>query len=350
MTEASAPNINARPRLKLNGEIRSEVNDALLDMIVSQPLSGMAHAEVRLVNWRANDADGGADFAFQSIEHGTEIAILAGDSDAEPLFSGEITALEERYGRGAPQLIILAEDKLHRLTRSRQNRSFEGTSLNEVLQGLVSGLGLGVDIAVSDYSADWHQLNESNLAFIQRLIAPYDLAIRIDGDTLCIRAEQPDSSPVPLEVQNNIQQLRITADLHQQNLGVSVKGFDLAANDDSEADDDLSPADSGTTAADLLQSLSWGETEIAALPLARAQAEAADWAAGRFHHQAKKFLYGEIVCTGVPELKTGREIKLSGVSERLSGVYRVVDCKHQFNNANGYSTRIKVQRASWSTT
>lgn len=347
MTEQNQPSINARPRIRVNGGVRAELDSALLDLMINLPLSGMAHAELRLVNWQSNSSDSGADFAFQSLTHGTEINILAGDSDDNPLFSGEITALEERYGKGAPQLVILAEDKLHRLARVRENRTFEDTGLNDVLQSLVSELGLSADIQVSDYSATWHQLNESNLAFIGRLLAPYDIALRIDSDTVRVRSEEADPEPVVLDPQNNVQQLRITADLNHQSTGVQVRGFDLSADATSDGSDSSAPAGSGETAADLLGRLSWGQEEIVAMPFARAQAEAADWAAGRFAHTAKKFLYGDILCTGIPQLKAGREVELEGVSSRLAGVYQVVDCVHQFNNNQGYTTRLKVQRGNW---
>ena len=288
MTEAQAPSINARPRIELNnGSASTNMNDALLDMVVTQPLSGMARAEIRFVNWRSNDADGNADFAFQSIEHGAEISVLAGESDAEPLFTGEITALEERYGKGAPQLVILAEDKLHHLARARQSRRFEDMSLNDVLQSLVGELGLQPDISVSDYSTTWLQLNESNLAFIQRLIGPYDLAMRVDNGRVHIKAEEADAEPVKLEAQNNVKQVRIMADLHHQNTGTQVKGFDLSADDASEASFNSPPGSSGESAKDILSSLSWGQEETVALPFARAQAEADGWAEGRFTPSSK---------------------------------------------------------------
>ena len=53
----------------------------------------------------------------------------------EPLFMDVVTALEERYGDGAPQLVILAEDPLHKLARSRASRVFENKGLADVVRG-----------------------------------------------------------------------------------------------------------------------------------------------------------------------------------------------------------------------
>ncbi|ARU26581.1 phage late control D family protein [Cellvibrio sp. PSBB006] len=348
MTEENIATVNARPRIRLQNELRPELNSSLLDMRINLPLSGMANAEVRFVNWRSNSADGDADFAFQTIEHGNRLEILAGDSDADPLFSGEITAIEERYGEGAPQLVLLAEDLLHHLARIRHNRVFEDMSLDDVITSLVRDLGLENDIQVSQLQSTWHQMNESNLAFIARLLAPYDVSLRIDNGRLRAKAEEPDAQPEPLHAQNNIQHLRIAADLNHQPTRAQVKGFDLGTDADSDSENDDFPGASDTKATDMLQDLSWGQTEIFPQPFARTQMEAQDWAKGRFHQKAKRFLYGDILCSGIAGMRVGREVELQGVSQRLQGKYQVVDCQHCFDAQRGYITHLKVQRGGWS--
>lgn len=348
MTEENIATINARPRIRLQNELRPELNSALLDMRINLPLNGMANAEVRFVNWCSNSADGDADFAFQAIEHGNRLEIMAGDSNADPLFIGEITAIEERYGEGAPQLILLAEDLLHRLARIRHNRVFEGMSLDEVITSLVRDLGLKNDIQVSRLQSTWHQMNESNLAFITRVLAPYDVSLRIDNGKLRAKVEEPDARPEPLHAQNNIQHLRIVADLNHQPIRAQIKGFDLETDSNSDSEHDDLPGVSVTKAADMLQDLSWGQAEIFPQPFARTQMEAQDWAKGRFYQKAKRFLYGDILCSGIAGMRVGREVELQGVSQRLQGKYQVVDCQHCFDAQRGYVTHLKVQRGGWS--
>jgi hypothetical protein len=71
------------------------------------------------------------------------------------------------------------------------------------------------------------------------------------------------------------------------------------------------------------------------------------FAKGHFNRLAKRFISGDIRCQGEPSLRSGREIELSGVSERMAGSYRVVHCVHRFDNASGYETHLKVNRAGW---
>lgn len=346
MTDLAQPFVNARPRFRVQDSARSDLDAALLEMRVHQPLSGMASAELRFVNWRGDSTGASADFAFQTLELGHAIDVLGGADTT--LFSGEITALEERHGDGAPQLVVLAEDRLHRLARQRHNRSFENTGIADVVSRVAGEGGLNVSAGLDAVHGSWHQINESNLAFLLRLLEPYDLALRMDGDALRIKREEPDSQPVSLHTQNNVHRLRIIADLNHQPRKVLVRGFDLASDDPVRSDcDSLTPAAQGTSATDTLAELSWGEEEIFPQPLARNRGEAEAWARGRFQHRAKRFLHGDILCTGIAELRSGREIDLRGTSPRLLGKYQVVDCWHAFNAADGYVTRIKVQRSGW---
>ena len=65
------------------------------------PASGMASAETRVVNW-ATGTGAAPDFAFQDLRLGSRIEILLGETARSAVFAGEITALEERFGDGAP--------------------------------------------------------------------------------------------------------------------------------------------------------------------------------------------------------------------------------------------------------
>ena len=340
MTEAL---LNARPRIRIDGERRPAMDSALLDCSIRLPLCGMASCELRLVNWGSNPDAPNAGFAFNDIQPGKAIEISMGEEDDAPVFSGDITAIEERYGDGAPQLILLAEDKLHLLARLRGNTAHEEMSIGDVISQLAQEANLQADAAI-DTLGTWHQLNESHLAFMIRLAAPHDIAIRLQDGQLRARAEEEDSQPVELHAQNNVQRIRLIADLNQQPLGIQGRGYDFAADSDTEHDaNDFTPAPAGTTAKDLLSELSWGNEEIVAQPAAATQADTEAWARGNFHRQAKRFVHGEIVTSGIPSLRSGREIELSGVSPRMLGRYQVVDCRHRFDS-QGYRTTIRVQR------
>ena len=174
---------STRPSLTVDGRSRPDLQDALGSLVVNLPLSGMGHAELELTNFGLPSGQTSPDFIFQDIDLGAEVEIRVGDAETgERVFSGEITGLEERYGSppparaverleerygdGAPRLYLLLQDKLHRLARNRRSRMYEDQSPDDILQTLASEAGLSCDASVSSDTATYHQLNESDLAFL----------------------------------------------------------------------------------------------------------------------------------------------------------------------------------------
>ncbi len=318
-------------------------------MVVNLPLTGCSHGELTLTNWGTPEGGRVPEYIFNDIGLGTELEIEMGQSQPTTIFKGEVTAIEEEYGEGAPTLTLLLQDKLHLLARSRRNRSYEEQTPDDVVQFVASQAGLQADIQVSNINSTWHQLNESDLAFLLRLLGRFDIGLRQNEDTLRAKPEEPDPEPIELSAQDSALKVRLLADLNHQPLSSQVQGYNTAVADSADfTSDSLAPAPSGTTASATLSQLSWPGDEVVPHPTARSQSEAEAYATTHFRNQAKRFLQGDIVCQGEPTLKSGREIDLTGVSPRLCGVYQVVHCCHRFDSQNGYETHVKVNKADWS--
>ncbi len=346
---------STRPKIKVAGSENRDLSEALSGMVINLPLSGVAHAELATSNWVQTGDAAEPNYAFQSIGLGESIEILvaadpsSGSSDPVSLFKGEVTAVEERYGQGsAPQLVLLLQDKLHRLTRKRQSKLFEEQSLNDVVSAVASGAGLTADASLSTVVATYHQLNESDLAFLLRVSGNLDVSVRLQDDQLRVRPEIADASPVQLDAQDSALAVRLLADLNHQPLRVKVQGYNLDNSADvEETGSNLRTLAEGTTAVRSLQDLGWDGEEIVPQPYPRSQGEAAALAEAHFNRAAKRFISGDIRAKGEVALKAGREIELIGVSPRFVGRYQVVNCVHKFDNVNGYETHLKVNRADW---
>lgn len=347
MTEPASL-ISARPRIAVNGEARADLQAAVLFMRVNMPFSGMAHAEVRLVNWGTNGENSGdAGYAFQQIALGDRLEIGAGDTQAPLLFTGEVTAIEEVYGQGAPRLVLLLEDKLHRLAKLRNNRVFESVTVNDLVQTLLGDVNLDGDIHVSNDRGVWHQLNETGLGFLLRVLAPYGIPVRYSENSVRVKVDEDDAQPVAIDTQSGVTSLRIIADINRQPRGLSVQGFNLDADENASGSSQESGASGGADARQTLAQLSWGGDEILTYPPARHQAEADAWARAAMRTKAQTFLHGELIASGNAQLRTGKQIDLSGASARLNGKYQILQAQHLFDLANGYQTRVKIARASW---
>ena len=340
--------ISSRPHVKVDGEEREDMQEALTAMVVNLPLHGGSHAELHLTNWGRPEGEQEPDFVFNDIGLGSLCEVLMGEENPTSIFIGEITAIEERYGEGSPFLALLLQDKLHRLARSRHNRSFEDQSPDDVVRAIASDAGLDADVQVSNLVSTWHQLNESDLAFLQRIVGRFDIALRLEGNQLRAKPEQPDATPVELDAQDSALRIRLLVDLNHQWRSSTVQGYNLSdAVEVEHTAASTTPAPAATTAADTLSHLSWTSDEVVPQPFARSSAEAQAYAKAHFRRQAKRFVQGDVVSQGEPELRSGREIELNGVSPRLLGTYQIVHCVHQFDNNNGFETHLKVNKADW---
>jgi len=347
-TNSNQPLLNVRPRVSIDGSERANMGEAALALQVHLPRIGMANAELRLLNWSPTEG-GQPDFLFSDIRPGSTIEIFLGENADSAIFKGDITAIEERYGDGAPQMVILAEDALHKLTRQRHNRVFEAMSLDDVIQQIANEASLQADINVSNNSDTWLQVNESNLAFLMRQLKPYDIGLRLENNQLRVRDDEPDPQPVAIDPGSNAIHVRLIADLNQLPREVKVKGYNLESDGEADAtSSSITPAPSGQSGTSLLSDLGWEGESTLPHPFARSQQEAESLATKQFRQKANRFIHGEIICRGTIDLHSGREVQLNNVSPRLAGRYRVMECWHQFDMANGLRTRIKVQRPDWS--
>jgi phage protein D len=340
-----APYVSSRPAIRLNGVANDDMAAALLDIAVRAPESGMASAEVRLVNWGSQQS-GPTSFLFDKVALGDRLEIAFGLAQQKTVFKGEITGIEERYGDGVPQLVLLAEDALHRLARHRQSRAFSQQSPNAIVSTLAGDAGLQADAKLSDTPGDYNQLNESDLHFLRRLAARYAAFPRVVDTTLtCRRREQPPA-PVTLDAGDTLKRLRVVTDLARQPIQTTVKGQDLTAGQAISANGTtlLVPAQ-GKTAAASLRGLGWDGDETFAFPAPATQAEATDYANAALDAQGRRFLHGDLVCIGNPDVMVGAAVSLSGVSQRLAGTYSVVACAHLFDESAGYQTYARIERA-----
>lgn len=340
--------VSTRPKIRVSGTENIDLGESLTGMVVNLPLTGIAHAELTVTNWIAHGDNAEMDYGFANIPLGESIEVVIGDDDPKTLFKGEVTALEERYGEGAPQLVLLAEDKLHRLARKRQSRVFEEQSLDDVVNSIASGAGLTADVNLSSTVSTYHQLNESDLAFLLRLSGSLDVAARLQNNQLRVKPEEEDSHPVELSAQDSALKVRLIADLNHQPLRVKVNGYNLDSDEEvEEQSEDLRGRADDTTAADTLTRLGWDGEEIVPQPFPRSSGEATDLAEAHFNRAAKRFISGDIRAQGEAALFSGREIELTGVSPRFAGRYQVVNCIHRFDASYGFETHLKVNRPDW---
>jgi phage protein D len=181
-------------------------------------------------NW-ASLTGGGAEYAFGTgakLKLGADISVYAGD-EAQPreIFHGTITAVEAEYATGSPpEMTVLAEDALQRARMARRSRIHRDKSPADVARDIATELGLTPVVAGLDAPVGvWAQLNESDLAFLRRLLARFDGDMQIVGSELHVSPRgDVRRGTLELELHGQLARARIRVDLADQATAITTRG------------------------------------------------------------------------------------------------------------------------------
>jgi phage protein D len=339
---------SARPFIEVARRRPEVVQQLLLAMEMREAEGGGSSLELRFLNVATHE-HGGVDFAFEHSDTdllalGTAIRVLAGDeADPTEIFGGEVSAVEFLFEEdGQPELCIHAEDALMGQRMRRFTRSHAAGPLRDILEDLALEAGLTPTIRGLTNRVDVQiQLNESNLAFMRRLLADYDADMQVVGDELHIapRSEVRRGS-LTLTMGSQLSRVRICADLADQVTSVTHAGFDVAQGRPVTAESTavaLGPG-AGRTGAEILRQAFGTRAEHLGDRPVHDRAEAEALAAAAHARRARRFVTLEGTCEGNSALRVGTHVTIEGVGPRFANTYYVTSACHRFDRATGYQT------------
>jgi hypothetical protein len=352
--QAAAPGLfAARPRIEVAGQASPALSDGLQALVVEETGDGMARLEATFGNW--GPKNGGVGFLYFDralIDFGKRLKIEAGAGQAGGLlFDGRVMAIEGRYARDrAPELLVLAEDRLQDLRMTRRTRTFENVTDKDVIQQIASAHSLQ---ASADVSGPTHtviaQVNQSDLAFLRERARACDAELWIDGTTLHVQARgRRRGASVSLAYGHALLEFAVMADLSGQASGFNVSGWDVAGKEavsaratDSALSGELGQDDSGSK----VLSAAIGDRDqsvVHELPLTAAAARGL--AEAYYRRAARRFVSGRGVAEGDARLRGGASLSLSGLGTLFDGRYYVARAEHSFDPMRGYRTTFDVER------
>jgi uncharacterized protein len=356
MSEAALSRLalySARPTLRLNGLEDERASGLLMGMQMIEQENGMSSLELRFSNIVADGA-GDAGLAFedeQSLAPGDRIAVYAGDEESPTeIFSGMITGLEAEFTEDtSPTLTALAEDRLHRARMERRTRTYDNLSLADIARSIAGDLGLTPRITgLSSPVGVQVQLNESDLAFLRRLLARYDGDLQVVGDELHVAPrEAVQRGTVQITMHSQLRRVRVLADLADQVTEVTVTGWDAIRGGrligrSTGADRGPGRGRAGST----LLETAIGRRSHHIAHLAVATAEEADAvAAAAFDERQRRFVTIDGTAEGNPSVRVGTHLTLAGLGPRFSNTYYVTGCCHRFDLSRGYETDFTAECA-----
>jgi phage protein D len=344
---------SAIPTIQIDGQANDKVTAQLLSMEMREQEAGMSALEMCFSNF-GTFSTGLANMMFEDgavLKLGAAVLVSAGDvSSPTEIFRGKITAIEGRYpDSGPPQLVVLCEDALQAARMQRRTKNWNAATLAAIAQQVANNLGLtpvlnGVDASIGDQQ----QLNESDLHFLRRLLARYDADVQVVGTELHVSPRaQAQRNTIQIDLNSQLKEVRVTADLAQQVTQVTATGWDYGQGKTISVTSKASTfgPGTGTTGKDWLNNTLGTRSEQLARMVNLNGQEAQALVDSEFTQRVRTFVVAHGISEGNPNLRVGTNLTLGGLGGRFSNTYYVTSTVHHFDTKGGYRTRFSAECA-----
>jgi len=346
----------ARPTVRVDGQEYATVRELLTGMDMLESEGGLSRLQLRLTNFKSRQR-GRATYAFednQVLKLGAAIAVYAGrEAEPQEIFRGLITGLEGQYSEGPPELVVHAEDAFQRARLARRTKTHTRLTIHELAEQVARDCTLTPVIdGFSDQIGPQVQLNESDLAFLRRLLVRYGGDLQVVGDEMHVSARSAvQRGTVDLEMHEGLRRVRVLADLAHQVSEVTVTGWDAAQGRRITVTHQTAATGpgSGSTGATLLDNSPLGRRSHHVGHLAvRDDAEARAVATAVSDRRARRFISLEATNAGEPQIRVGTHVRITGLGDRFDNTYYVVEARHRYVVPSpGYVTDFRAECAHW---
>jgi phage protein D len=339
----------ARPTLSLDGQENGALSSGLLSLLIVEHTNGLYRCEALFGNWgNVNNGTGFLYFDRAVLDFGKAFQVKLG---TEVIFDGKITGLEANFPEGeAPELNVLAEDRLQDLRMTRRTRTFVDVSDADVIGQIANehGLSPNVDVSGPTYKV-LAQINQSDLAFLRERCRAIDAELWMDGNTLNAQARtQRDGGTLQMTHGNGLRAFSVLADLAGQRTSVTVSGWDVPGKADlrhEASDASMSGEFQGGASGASILSAAFGarkEALVHTVPLSSQEAQAI--AEAFFKANARRFVVGRGVAETDSRLRVGGYVDLQGLGPLFNGKYYVAEIRHRFDGVLGLRTEFIAER------
>lgn len=348
---------SAEPVFEVDGRVRGELARDLLRLEVEQTTEGLKTLVAHLAGTPPHPESDAPELYLDGsvVDFGRALDVALGPSGAaRTVFRGRVSALEAAFTEGGePRVTLFAEDRLMELRATRRMRSYPRSSDADVAREVAAAHGLNSRVDADGPTYDVvQQWNQSDLAFLRERAAMIQAEVWVDGDALCFQSRTARAgTAIPLVQGNQLLAVSLRADLAHQRTAVRVSGYDAAAREAIDEEEDgsavLAEATGGRTGPQVLRTAFGARVSHRVRDVPLAAAEARGWARAELLRRARGFVTATGTTNGTPEMVVGSRLELERVGRPFNGGgYYVTRVLHSWDREDGFRTRFEAERAT----
>jgi phage protein D/phage baseplate assembly protein gpV len=285
---------------------------------------------------------------------GREVEIYMGYAgNLQPMMLGDIVSIQPGFpAGGAPTLTIGGYDKSHRMRHNHKRSSFRITNPTAIVSQIAAeNLLIPVVDPIPVFSLpDENKIQDgSDMEFLTELGRRYYIEPYVHWDKLYFRFPRPQLEAVKLEWGKNLNSfsprlstsgisgMMVLQDYNQQ-LAQKIVGFVPILTADFDWDDIAIRF--GDNFVNMLKELG---TKYVSHEKVNSYPDALGFAKAMVQEMLEGLFEGNGSCIGLPGLRAGEMVEISGLGKRFSGTYRLKRVTHSIDSG-GYQTSFEVSQ------
>lgn len=285
--------------------------------------------------------DPGGDLADASLQPGPSLRVAV-PGESEPLFIGDVTAVEYAYGSSQGlEVRIRGYDALHRLRKRQPLRAHVQVTLEDLAGELAADVGLSVDASESGpVLQNLIQYRQSDFELLAEVAGRCGLHFTARNDTLHVFSLEGIGQPLPLVLGESLLEACLEINGEPATRSVAAFGWDPLRVERHDGRSDRTRLGRDVAAdADPDRLGGTGERTLADVAV-RDDQQAEALAQGELDSRTA----AEVVLTGVadgdPRLQPGTPVVVEGVGAPISGRFALTEVDHTIDSRSGYVSRI----------
>jgi uncharacterized protein involved in type VI secretion and phage assembly len=292
------------------------------------------------------------------IKIGSRIVVSGsrlGESDAKPLITGEVTAIEADYDTLGGRAVVRGYDPSHRLHRGRFTETYRNVTDADVVRTVARRAG--VELGTIDESGTTHehvsQANSSDWDFLQGRAREIGYHLSFDAGKLQFRKPTPatdapgegdfeSQDPLELVMGKELLEFRPRITSAEQVAEVEVRSWDPIKKQTLVATAPASASNAKLATDPIKLAGTFGTARLVTTNEPMASQAAVETAAKALAEKmGSAFAEANGVCRGSPKMRAGSAFSVAVVGSDFVGRYVASSTRHIFDR-DGYRTEFTV--------